>query len=251
MTRIHEIIPVETDKVNAANALVDEAIATFSKKPDHFLGQSRNTVMFDEQRQAENTSDVKEVVETVDGKLDHVWEAVRDAVNVSMAKEASNASMEARASVIVNGVTLIVDAPGTALLTLEKRLGQIKNLYAAIPTLDPSYAWELDVDAALNGTMKTIRPQEGYKTEKQHDFKVMVPASDKFPAQVSEYTLDRNVAKVTVERQSGMVSPATKARWLKRISDLQTAVKQARQRANMAEVIELPVADTVREFIHG
>jgi hypothetical protein len=72
-----------------------------------------------------------------------------------------------------------------------------------------------DTDAELPGTMKTKFAQEGQKTEKVSDVLVpYAPATDKFPAQVKEVTLDKNVAKVTTERQSGMVSPATKALWL-------------------------------------
>lgn len=80
---------------------------------------------------------------------------------------------------------------------------------------------------------------------------VLYEATDKHPAQVKEITLDKNVAKVTTERQSGMVSPATKALWLRRISDLATAVKEARQRANMAEIEQLKVADSIHDFIHA
>lgn len=72
MPKIHELIPVEADKVTIANALVDEAIVTFAKKPDHFIGQIRTVAMYDTQREAENTTERKELVETVESKLDHV-----------------------------------------------------------------------------------------------------------------------------------------------------------------------------------
>jgi hypothetical protein len=251
MARIHELIPVEQDRMNAANALTDEAVNTFSKKPDHFQGQVRTVTMYDETRQAENTSDIKEVVETVDSKLNHVWEALAPAIDVQVTKENSNTSPDARADVTVNGVVLLADVPAIALLALEKRLAQIKNLYSSIPTLDPTFNWELDTQAAIAGTMKTKHPQEGQKTEKVHDYKIVVPATDKHPAQVAEVTLDKNVAKINVERQSGMVSPGTKALWLKRINQLLTATKEARQRANMAEVIKLDVAEDIRQFIHA
>lgn len=251
MTKIHEIIPVEQDKVQVANSLVDEGINTFAKKPDHFMGQLRRVEMYDTTREAENTTDVKELVETVDLKLGHIWDALKDAFDVSMAKENSNTSTMARADVTVGGVIVLGDVPATALLALEKRMAQLKNLYTAIPTLDPAYAWDPDPSAAMEGVMRTKHPQEGQKTEKVHDYRVLYEATEHHPAQVTEFTVDKNVAKVTTERQSGMVSPATKARWLKNISDLATAVKQARQRANMAEVQTLPVADDIRAFIHG
>jgi hypothetical protein len=249
--KIHELIPVEQDKKAVARSLLDEAVNTFSKKPDHFQGHIRTVVMYDEQRQVENTTDIKELVETVSSKLDHVWDALVPAIDVEASKENSNTSALARADVVVAGVKVLENVPAIALLALEKRLNEIKSLYSSIPTLDPALAWEQDVTAALEGQMKTKHPQEGQKTEKVHEFKVLVPATDKHPAQVTEFTLDKNVAKITVERISGMVSPAEKARWLRNIADLATAVKEARQRANMADVLKLDVAKDIREFIHA
>jgi hypothetical protein len=251
MPRIHEIIPVETDKVEVAKSLVDEAINTFAKKADHFMGQVRKVEMYADDRQGENTTDIKEVVETVDAKLDHVWGALSPALDLTMAKENSNTSTEARADVIVNGEVILAGLPATALLALEKRVGQIKNLYAAIPTLDPSVNWVLDEAAALPGTFRTAYPQEAQKTEKTLEHKVLYDATKEHPAQVAEYSVDRNVGKITLNRQSGLVSPATKAEWLRRISDLATAVKEARQRANMAEVQRLDVGGDIQTFIHG
>lgn len=251
MAKIHELIPVEADKTAVANALVDEAIGTFSKRVEHFQGHIRKTVMYADERQQENTTEIKELVETVDGKLDHVWDALIPAIDVTIAKENSNTSSEARANVIVNGQTVLSNVPATALLALEKRLAQLKNLYAAIPTLDPTFAWTPDTAAALPGAMRTVNPQEGNKTEKVLEHKVLYEATKEHPAQIEKYSIDRNVAKVTIDRQSGMVSPATKALWMKRIADLQTAVKEARQRANMAEVLPLDVAANIRDFVHA
>lgn len=251
MAKIHELLALESDKVAAANALVDEGVVTFSKKPDHFLGLIKTVEMYDEQRSAEGTTDVKEIVTSVDDKLDHVWTALIEAIDVTTAKENSNTVPAARADVIIGDKKILENVPATALLALEKKLRRIQDLYNAIPTLDPAYAWIPDTDSAVKGAMTTAHPQEQQKTEKVHDFKVMVPPTDKHPAQVTEFTLDRNVGKIKTIRTSGMVSPATKALWLKRIADLASAVKEARSRANMADVARLPAGAAIREFIHA
>lgn len=250
MPRIHELIAAENDRVAQANAVVDEAKVTFDKKADHFMGQTRRVTMYDEARSLENTTDVKELVETVRNKLDHVWEFFGKGMDTVVTKDVSNLSPEARADVIVNDKVVLQNVPATALLTLERQLAKVKELYLMIPTLDPAYSWVSDDSAAMPGVMKTMHPQEGQKTEKVADVLVLYEATDKHPAQVKEITLDKNVAKITVERQSGMVSPATKSRWLANISALQTAVKEARQRANMAEVTPFNVADAIRAAIH-
>jgi hypothetical protein len=251
MPKIHELIPVEADKSAIANALVDEAINTFSKKPEHFIGQARRVQMFAEDRQAENTSDRKELVETVESKLEHVWSnGLADAIDVTVTKENSNTSDEARADVVVNGKTILSNVPAIALLALEKKLGVLKGLYAAIPTLDTNFAWVEDETATLPGTLRTEVPQEAYKTEKTLEYKVLYEATKEHPAQIEKYSVDRNVGKIITDRISGMVTPAEKARLLGRISTLATAVKEARQRANMANVQPLNVANDIREFIH-
>lgn len=64
-------------------------------------------------------------------------------------------------------------------------------------------------------------------------------------------SMDENVAKVVTDRVSGMVSPATKALWMERIAKLSTAIKEARQRANMAEVVPMKVGASLNAFIHA
>lgn len=251
MPKIHELIPVEADRSAAATAMIEEATTTFTKKADHFSGIIKKVTMFDEARQGENTTDYKELVETVDGKLEHVWDILRPAIDVQLTKENSNTSPLARADVIVNGVTILSDVPATALLALEKRLNVLRQLYTTIPTLNPALPWEPDTNAAHVGVMRTKYPQESLKTEKVMKVLTLAPATDKHPAQVEKYSMDENVAKVSTEYTSGLVSPATKAAWLKRITQLSTAVKEARQRANMADVIPLELAEDIRAFIHN
>lgn len=249
--KIHELIPAEQAKVAAANALVEEGINTFAKKPDHFMGRIKVVTMYDDTRSQENTTDIKELVTTVDDKLAHVWGSLVPALDVTLTKENSNTSDEARADVVVDGVVVLEQVPAIGLLALEKRLRYIQALYNAIPTLDPALAWELDPGAALPGVMRTKHPQESQKTEKVMKVLTLAQATEKHPAQVEKYTMDENVAKVTLQQQSGNVSPATKALWLKRIADLATAVKEARQRANMAEIKPLEVGEKIRAFIHA
>lgn len=251
MAKIHELIPAESDKVAAANALQAEAINTFAKKQDHFMGQIRDVQMYDERRAAENTREQKEVVETVDSKLAHVWESLAPAIDVTVTKENSNTAPDARANVTIGGKIILGDVPATALLAMEKQLAKLRDLYTAIPTLDPSLTWEPDSNAALPGVMRSKYAMEQHKTEKVPEVITLAPPTDKHPAQTQLVTMDKNVGKISTFKFSGNVSPARKAEWLRRITTLHTAVKEARQRANMAEVLPLTVAESIRTFIHG
>jgi hypothetical protein len=249
MSKIHELLAAEGDRTSVARELVGEAATTFSKRTDHFSGHTKKVEYFEDTRSGENTSDHSELVTTVGAKLAHVWEFLTPALDIQASKENSNTSQEARADVIVDGKTVLTGVPATALLGLEKRVRELKNLYFTIPTLDPGIAWELAAELG-DGVWRTRHAQEQIKTEKVLKSKVLYDATKEHPAQVKEYTIDQGVAKMTTTRLSGMVSPAEKALWISRISKLETAIKEARQRANMAEVVELNVGDAIEAFIH-
>lgn len=249
MPKIHELIAAEGDKTSAATILVNEALKTFSKRAEHFQGHTKTVSYFDAEREGEGTSDHSELVTTVQDKLNHVWGALAVSLDVTSTKENSNTSEEARADVIVDGLTILESIPATALLGLERRVRAIRELYSAIPTLDPKQSWELASELGEN-IWRTRYAQEQIKTEKVLKSKIMYDATKEHPAQVREYSLDQGVAKMTTTRVSGMVSPAEKASWLRRLSALETAVKEARQRANMAEVLPIEVGEAIRAFVH-
>ena len=246
---LHEIIAVEGDKISVAGHIVQEAHTTFTKRTEHFAGHVRRTEMFDADRQGENTSEVKEIVETVPRKLQHVWSALTAALDITATKEVSNCSEGARADVMIDGLVVLESVPATVLLGLEKRLRQIRELYSHIPTLDPTYTWIKDASLATD-MYRTQNPTEQLKTEKTLEHKIVYEATKEHPAQIEKWTKDKPVGKITLERTSGMVSVEDKARWIKRITELETAVKEARQRANKADATELKVAEILREYIH-
>lgn len=250
MSRIHELIAAEADRKDVASKLTAEAIHTFSKKPDHFMGQIRTVTMYDETRQSENLSDHKEIVDSVTSKLAWVWGALTPALDTFAAKENSNTSEHAIGDVIVDDEVILESVPAIVLLGLERRLGKIYELYQSIPTLDPGIAW-VDQDHALPGVYRTEHPQQAQRTEKTLGHKVLYDATDKHPAQIETFTIDTPVGKIETNRLSGMVPSAVKAHWLARITKLQIAVKEARQRANMAEVRPLDVGERIQNFIHS
>jgi hypothetical protein len=141
--------------------------------------------MYDTTREAENTTDRKELVETVDGKLDHVWEALREAIDVTVTKENSNTS-EAPAPMLSSTARPFSKTSRDRAACARKAPVHLKGLYQAIPTLDPAYSWEPDTDAELPGTMKTevragrSQDREGQRRAGPYE------ATDKHPAQVKE-----------------------------------------------------------------
>ncbi len=137
------------------------------------------------------------------------------------------------------------------MLSLEKYLGRLLDLYKCIPTLSPNHEWVPDESAALPGAHKQAVPSTSHKTEKRQEHKIIVPATEHHPAQVASYVSDFNIGLIETTRFSAMVSPAVKASWLDRITNLLVAVKQARQRANRVDTKTFLVARAIQDYIHG
>ncbi len=246
--KLHEILAVEGDLDTTSKKVCEEAMVTFTKKADHFTEQLRELRMFDEGRQNENTSESKALVTTVHDKLSHVRRFVTKYYNTFATKEATN--QLAKADLVVGGVTLISDLPATVLLGLESKLKNLRQVYEAIPTLQPGAVWEKDASRGEN--IYHVRDaEERMKTEKTVQWRVLYEATKEHPAQVEKWNQDVPVGKITLKTWSGMLSPAEKSALLSKIDTLIRATKKARQRANATEIVDMNVGDALFNYIHS
>lgn len=237
MSYLHEVLAVEKDLENVSAKVQEEAIVTFTKKTEHFLGSNKRLEMFDENRRKEEAGfkEVKEIVTTVDAKLDYVSQAFIRYINAMAQKELTN--QVAKADIITpEGRTLMFGVPATLLLALEGRLTKLRLVYESIPTLQPGVRWVPDEDMGA-GVYRADEAEVRHKTEKVLESKIIVAPTDKHPAQVEKWTEDRPVGQYVNTRWSAMITPARKSKLLGKIDTLIGMVKQARMRANTAEVI--------------
>jgi len=89
------------------------------------------------------------------------------------------------------------------------------------------------------------------RTEKRTEPVVLAPATDKHPVQVKEVTKDVNIGKYIESVWSGMISPAEKSDLLSRIDALLITVKQARQRANNTDIVNIHIGQVFADYIMG
>ena len=244
-SKLHELLAVMADTTNTAKAIQTETAATFSKKPEHFKGQTRVVKFFDEARAGENTTDTKEIVTDVQKKLNHAFQSIGRHYDALLQLEEANG--RAKADLVIDGVTVMTDVPATFLLGMESRLKDLRGMLATIPTLEPSVKWEqiAGSDAYVSD------PQVAFKTEKTLKSKVLYEATKEHPAQIQQWNEDTPVARIETTHLSGMVTPLQKSAMLNRVDTLLSAVKKARQRANAVEVKNLHVAKTLFDFIVG
>lgn len=246
-TKLHEILAVEGDLQNAYKAILDETVATFTKKTQLFVGYHRWLKNFDENA-PESPQEHHNMETTVHDKLRYMEGHVVRYLDVVLEKERTN--QEAKGDIVVDGVTLAERVPATFLLGLEDKLRKLRGVYATIPTLPAGLSW---IKAPQKGAhvYVTEHLEEKTKTSKTFQHTVLVSATKEHPAQIEKWQEDVPVGVYQRETWTGMISPAEKSTLLGRIDTLLRAVKKARQRANSTEVVKSNIGLQLFNFIHS
>lgn len=249
MGKLHEILAVEGDLEGVSKKVVEEAKNTFTKKPNHFKGSHKTLKMIDEERAHEEAAAEAhvELVTTVDKKLGYVAKSLMKYYDAVLQKEATN--QVAKADLVVDGEIVASDLPATFLLGMETRLKTLRQLYETLPTLPPGVKWEKD-ESQGEGVFMSTHPEIRNKEEKSIKHHVTYEATEFHPAQIETWSENNVVGTFTTQQWSGMISTARKSELLGRIDDLIQAVKQARQRANSQEVLDVNVGQALFDFIH-
>ena len=81
--------------------------------------------------------------------------------------------------------------------------------------------------------------------------KVLVEPTKEHPAQIEKWADDVKIGRITDTTWCSMYSPAEKSALIGRIQELLAAVKQARQRANCQEVVDVKIANSLVQYILG
>jgi hypothetical protein len=251
MAKLHELLAVEPNLRSQAETCRADLKNTFEKKTHHF---EKKIVTFKpnadgapdkvESQLALQTSVTKELT----------WISAMLAKTIDAGHRIDTANLSARADVVLDdGTVLLTAVPGTSLLRLEHRLLELRDLIQAIPTLDPAKGFTPDTTEASDGSVFRARDKEGVRTEKKFEFVVMVPPTDKHPAQVKELIADRPIGTLVTQEWSSLVTVATKGDMLDRCEGLLRAVKKARSRAADidVDVKANAIADTLLSHVLG
>lgn len=248
MAKLHELLAVEGDLEGAFKKILAESAAAFTKKVSElFYGAIRTLRLFDDEAQV-TEPEHKHMTTTVKKRLDYQQEHVIRYLDAVLQKEATN--QEAKADLVVDGVTIMAGLPATFLLGLESKLKKLREVYEAIPTLQAGVKWELDPNRG-DDVYRTAHPDETFKTKKTMKPVVLYEATKQHPAQVKEVPEDVNVGKYTTEKWTGVLSPADKSALIGRLDKLIRAAKKARQRANTTEVVEISVGKEIFDFLNA
>lgn len=157
------------------------------------------------------------------------------------------ANCTARADVVVDGRTIVRQAPVSYLLFLEKQLVDLHTFVKGLPVLDPAEEWTWDDNRSCYAT----RPTQTLRTKKTPQKFEKAPATDKHPAQVEVYYEDIPVGTWTQVKFSGALPATRKRELLERVEKLQRSVKMAREEANGTEVTDQQVGAAFFDYLFG
>ena len=234
MGKLHELLAVEPDLTGQANKVLAETLHVFSKGEFVQGMKKKHEVIVEGEDDFE--PEAKEMVTTVPDRLKYTLESQARLIDASVSKEVTNT--EAAADIIIDGA-VVINLPATALLNLENKFKALREVVEKAPTLDAATKW---IPEATQKNVFRSPEETKYRTRKIEDYRVIVPPTDKHPAQIAQTTVDRRVGKWITVYFSGAISSVQKSKWLAGLDKVLMAVKQARQRANCAEVKETKVA---------
>jgi hypothetical protein len=244
MGKLHELLAVESDLKSKAQSELGRIKGLFTSGAERLTGLTRTYQPLREDGQ-DFPDEVVEMATTAPNELARLRHMFGSWLDVAVQKEATNATTSA--NVIVDSKTILSDLPAPALLNLEAKLADLRKAYEVIPTIDPARQWTWDT--GLGCYVSAIERQ--HRTQKLQEPITLAEATKEHPAQAQLVTRDVIIGTLSTTIHSGALSVTEKRARLDRLDELARAVKQARQRANCAEVKPLSVADKIFDFING
>lgn len=248
MPKLHQLLAVEGPLKGQATKVRTELKATFSSKR-HLFGSKLVTFTPLAEGASPKTEEQLEIQTDVPKELAWISNILAKALDASY--NIAEANTAARADVVLDDdmqTVLLQGVPATALLELEKRCSEIKELAEAIPTLDPAKGFKPDPDKGAG--IYRAREEVRDRTKKVKKILVKYPATKEHPAQTEVYDADEVIGTLRTQEWSGLLTPASKAAILERVETLQRAVKSARAKANEAEIaLDKKIGEALLKYI--
>lgn len=235
MAKLHELLAVDAQVKGQAEAARKDLMNTFEKKERHF---TRKTITFISNKEgiAPKVEAHQDLQATVRRELKWLGAKLAGALDIGHQVDMGNTLAMADVT-LDDGTIILKDIPATSLLQIGHRLKELQEFIASIKTLDPAQGFKADPNMSTEGdTVYKALDAEKVRGDKVFEYVVMVPPTDKFPAQVKELMMDRPIGTILTQEWSGLITTAEKGDMLDRVEEVARAVKQARSRANEKEI---------------
>ncbi|OCR01535.1 hypothetical protein BCD67_18760 [Oscillatoriales cyanobacterium USR001] len=241
MARLNQIIAIEKGIKSRSIQELAEAQRAL-QKPALLAGISRTYRPKDEEGE-QFPPESKKVEVKAEEIIRKTTEILTKLFDVVATKDWTNC--RARADVVVDGQTLLTQAPVSYLLFLEKQLTDLQAFIKKLPILEASETWNFDASADCWAT-EPIQTLKTFKAPRNH---VKAQATEHHPAQVEVYYEDITVGYWRTVKFSGSLPAQRVNELLERLEKLQQAVKFAREEANNTEAEELRIGDRILQYL--
>lgn len=239
--RLNQLLAVEKGLKQAAETFVT-GLYHIAQKPTLFEGMSRTYKPLD-QAGERLPAETKLVQQRATDLLGEVGRQMTELFDMRAALDWANCT--ALGNVVVGGDTILVAVPATYLLFLEKKLTDIHTIVSKLPVLDPAETWHVDPSDNLYKT----EAAETARTVKVAEPIVLQPPTKEHPAQTQLITRDVIVGYYELTKFSGALPLADQRRILRRVETLRSAVKFAREQANLTPAPKQDVGKAVFDYL--
>lgn len=212
------------------------------KKPELLTGLSKTYKPKNEEGE-ERPPENKLVSVKVPVAIEKTKTILADLFDITAQKDFANCN--AKADVVVDEKVLVKDAPIPYLLWLEKQLVNIHTFVRELPVLSTSEKWTFDTQNDLFRTDEEMTQS----TKKEPKVITLAPATDKHPAQTQLTHEDVVVGYWLTTKFSGCIPETRRSELLARVEKLQSAVKIAREAANMISAEKQYVGKGIMDFL--
>ncbi len=241
MARLNQIIAIEKGiKSRSVQELAEAQKAL--QKPALLSGISRTYRPKDEEGE-QLPPESKKVEVKAEEIIRKTAEVLTKLLDVTATKDWTNCT--ARADVVVDGQTLLTQAPVSYLLFLEKQLTDLRAFIKKLPVLDAADTWTFDQSSDCWAT-EPVQTLRTFKTPRNH---VKAEATEHHPAQVEVYYEDVTIGYWRTVKFSGALPARRVNEMLEKLEKLSQAVKFAREEANNSEVEEQSVGERIFQYL--
>ncbi len=182
---------------------------------------------------------------TVNDAIDTAVTRLTELFDITATKESANC--RAAADVTLDGIKILEAVPVTYLLFLEKQLNDVHTFIRKLPTLDPSENWHMDSNQGcfVTDISETVRTK---KIPRNH---IKAEATKEHPAQVEMFTEDVVVGYWSTVKMSGALTATRVTELTRRVENMISAVKAAREEANSIEAPQVHYGKKVFDYLFG
>jgi hypothetical protein len=164
--------------------------------------------------------------------------------DIELSKDLTNAT--ARADIIIGETVIAAEVPATTLIFLEKELEDLRTFIQGLPIHDTAEKWDQDKS---NSMIYRTEPERVSRTKKVERPLVLYEATEKHPAQVKTTTEDIIIGHWETTKTTSAIPVEDKLHMWQRVNRLLDAVKQARERANSATVIDRTLGKNIFGYL--